>query len=467
MPRKPYAKPPRRRSTRKTREQKFLERVHLNAAGIDIGSGSHWVAVPDDRDPQPVREFRSFTNALIELADWLTACDIDTIAMESTGVYWIPLYEILEARGFTVLLVNARHVKNVPGRKSDVSDCRWLQQLHTFGLLHGSFRPTAEITAIRTLMRHRDTLVAEAAACIQRMQKALTLMNLQLHNVISDVTGVTGMAILRDIAAGKTDPAVLARHRNPRCTASQEEIAASLTGHYRAEHLFVLRQELEVYDCYHEKLQRCDEQLETRLHALEVECAPPVNALPAPPRPKTKRHDNAPAFDIRSPLFTLCGGVDLTALPGLGPYGALKLISEIGVDMHRWPTEHHFASWLTLTPNNKISGGKLLGSRTQPSANRAAKILRLAAMALGRSDHALGAFYRRLAARTDKPKAMTATARKLALLVYRMLKYNMAYQHTSAAEYDERQHTRILRGLRKRATSLGLELVETSTGLVV
>ena len=195
MPRKPSAKPPRRRSTRKTREQKFLERVHLNAAGIDIGSGSHWVAVPDDRDPQPVREFRSFTNALIELADWLTACDIDTIAMESTGVYWIPLYEILEARGFTVLLVNARHVKNVPGRKSNVSDCRWLQQLHTFGLLRGSFRPTAEITAIRTLMRHRDTLVAEAAACIQRMQKALTLMNLQLHNVISDVTGVTGMAI--------------------------------------------------------------------------------------------------------------------------------------------------------------------------------------------------------------------------------------------------------------------------------
>jgi transposase len=441
--------------------------VHLNAAGIDIGSGSHWVAVPDDRDAQPVREFRSFTHALIELADWLTACAIDTVAMESTGVYWIPLYEILEARGFTVLLVNARHVKHVPGRKSDVSDCQWLQQLHTFGLLRGSFRPTAEITAIRTLMRHRDTLVAEAAACIQRMQKALTLMNLQLHNVISDVTGVTGMLILRDIVAGQTDPTVLARHRDPRCTASHEEIAASLTGHYRDEHLFVLRQELEVYDCYHETIRSCDAQLETRLHALEGQCAPPVHALPAPPRPTRSRQDNAPAFEIRSPLFTLCGGVDLTALPGLGPYGALKLISEIGVDMHRWPTEHHFASWLTLTPHNKISGGKLLGSRTQPSANRAAKTLRLAAMALGRSEHALGAFYRRLAARTDKPTAMTATARKLALLVYRMLKYNMPYQHTSAAEYDERQQTRILRGLRKRATALGLELVEASTGLVV
>ncbi len=467
MPRKLHTTPSQRRSKRKAREQKFLERVHLNAAGIDIGSGSHWVAVPDDRDERPVREFKSFTHALIELADWLAACDIDTVAMESTGVYWIPLYEILEARGFTVLLVNARHVKNVPGRKSDVSDCQWLQQLHTFGLLRGSFRPTAEITALRTLMRHRDTLVAEAASCIQRMQKALTLMNLQLHNVISDVTGVTGMSILRDIVAGETDPTVLARHRNPRCTASHAEIAASLTGHYRDEHLFVLRQELEVYDCYHEKTQRCDEQLEARLHALEVRCEPPARALPAPRRPRSKRQDNAPSFEIRSPLFTLCGGVDLTALPGLGPYGALKLISEIGVDMHRWPTADHVASWLTLTPHNKITGGKLLGSRTQPSANRAAKILRIAAMALGRSDHALGAFYRRLAARTEKPKAMTATARKLAMLVYRMLKYNMPYHDISAAEYDERQHTRILRGLRKRAKSLGLELVEASTGLVV
>ena len=244
-----HATRPQRRSTRRTREPKFLERVHLNAAGIDIGSGSHWVAVPPDRDEQPVREFRSFTHALIELADWLTACDIDTVAMESTGVYWIPLYEMLEARGFTVLLVNARHVKNVPGRKSDVSDCQWIQRLHTFGLLRGSFRPTAEITAIRTLLRHRDTLVEEAAACIQRMQKALTLMNLQLHTVISDVTGVTGMLILRDIVAGVTDPTMLARHRDPRCKASEAEIA-SLTGHYRDEHLFVLRQELEVYDCY-------------------------------------------------------------------------------------------------------------------------------------------------------------------------------------------------------------------------
>ena len=215
MPRTQYPTRPQRRSKRRTREQKFLEQVHLNAAGIDIGSGSHWVAVPTDRDEQPVREFRSFTHALIDLADWLTACDIDTVAMESTGVSWIPLYDMLEARGFTVLLVNARHVKNVPGRKSDVSDCQWIQRLHPFGLLRGSFRPTAEITAIRTLLRHRDTLVEGAAACIQRMQKALPLMNRQLHTVISDVTGVTGMLILRDSVAGMTDPTVIARHRDP------------------------------------------------------------------------------------------------------------------------------------------------------------------------------------------------------------------------------------------------------------
>ena len=250
---------------------------------------------------------------------------------------------------------------------------------------------------------------------------------------------------------------------------SEAEIAASLTGHYRDEHLFVLRQELEVYDCYHETIQRGDEQIEARVHALQAQCEPPGRDLSASrkPSPKSKRQDNTPSFEIRSPLFTLCGGVDLTALPGLGPYGALRLISEIGVDMRCWPTEHHFASWLTLAPNNKISGGKLLGSRTQPSANRAAKILRLAAMALVRGDHALGAFYRRLAARTGKAKAITATARKLAILVYRMLRDRIPYRESSAADYDQHHRSRVLRGLRKRAASLGCELVDTQTGLVM
>ena len=455
-----------RSKTRARREQQLLQTIHLNAAGIDIGSASHWVAVPADRDPQPVREFTSFTHDLAALADWLQACGIDTVAMESTGVYWIPLYEILEARGFEVLLVNARHVKGVPGRKTDILDCQWLQQLHTFGLLRGSFRPDAPIVALRSLIRHRDQLVASAAAYIQRMQKAMVLMNLQLHNVISDVTGVTGIAILRDIVAGETDPAVLARHRHPRCTATPEEIAASLTGHYRAEHLFVLRQAIECYDFYHTQLRRCDVEIEAHILALEATCHPPTEGV-APATHARRRSANAPAFDIRSPLHTLCAGVDLTALPGLGPYGALKLVSEIGLDMQRWATEKHFVSWLTVAPRNQISGGKLLGSRTQPSANRAAKILRMAAMSLGRSDHALGAFYRRLAARAGKAKAITATARKLAILVYRMLRDHVPYHGRSAADYDQQQRARILRGLRKRAASLGLELVDTQTGVVM
>jgi len=449
-------------------EQRFLERVHLNAAGIDVGSRSHWVAVPDDRDPQRVREFKSFTHQLLELADWLDACGIETVAMESTGVYWIPLYEILEERGFEVLLVNARHVENVPGRKTDILDCQWIQQLHTFGLLRGSFRPEAEITTLRTLVRHRDKRVGDTAMVIQRMQKALTRMNLQRHNVISDVTGLTGMAILREIANGETDPATLSRHRDRRCKASQEEIAASLTGSYREEHLVVLRQTLEIYDFDGAKIESCDAEIEVRLRTLEARCQPPAKPLPVPrSNCKKKLRDNAPWFEIQSPLFQLTGGVDVTELPGIGPHGALELISEIGLDMHRWPTEKHFAAWLTLAPQDEISGGKLLGSRTQPSANRAAKTFRMAAMTLGRSDPTLGAFYRRLAIRLGKAKAIAATARKLALLFYRMLKHKLSYVETSAVESDERQRHRILRSLGKRARSLGCDLVDTSTGVVM
>ena len=458
-------RPRRGRAQQRTQhEQQLLQTIHLNAAGIDVGSESHWVAVPADRSALPVREFKSVTPDLVALADWLETCDIDTVAMESTGGYWIPLYEVLEARGIEVLLVNARHVKGVPGRKSDIRDCQWLQQLHTFGLLRGSVRPAAPIAALRSLVRHRDQLVTSAAAYIQRMQKALVLMNVQLHTVLSDITGGTGLAIVRDIVAGETDPAVLARHRHPRCKATPAEIVAALTGHYQAEHLFVLRQAVELYDVYQAQIRRCDDEIQAQIHTLEPPCAASTAPL-APPRRRT-RSTNEPTFDLRSPLYTLCGGVDLTAVPGLGPYGALKLIAEVGLDMRRWATGQHFVSWLTVAPRPQISGGKVLGSRTQPSANRAAKILRLAAMSLGRSDHALGAFYRRLAARAGKAKAITATARKLGLLVYRMLRDRMPYREQTAAAYDQQQRTRILRGLRRRAASLGLELVDTQTGLV-
>jgi transposase len=437
--------------------------IHPNAAGIDVGSERHWVAVPPDRDPQPVRSFRSFTTDLHRLADWLVACGIQTVAMESTGVYWIPLYEILEQRGLEVLLVNARHVKGVPGRKSDLVDCQWLQQLHSFGLLRGSFRPKPEIVALRSYLRHREQLVQEAASCIQRMQKILVLMNVQLHTVISDLTGVTGMRILREILSGETNPRKLARHRDRRCKASAEEIAASLTGHYQPEHCFALRQTVELYDVYQQKIRACDEQIEARLRELQAACEPPAQSQPAA-RTRKRPARNEPRFEIRSPLYILCGGVDLTQLPGIGPYNALRLLSEIGVDMSRWPTEHHFASWMTLSPNPKITGGKVLSSHTQPSANRAAKILRLAIMSISRSDHALAAFYRRLATRIGKAKAITAAARKLALLVYRLLKDKLPYREQTAADYDARQKRRILRGLRRRAEQLGYRLIDTETG---
>jgi len=452
------------RGTKKQR-QRFLQKIHLHAAGIDVGSKSHWVAVPEDRDEKPVREFRSFTQDLHALADWLEACGIETVAMESTGVYWIPLYELLEERGFEVLLVNARHVKNVPGRKTDLVDCQWIQQLHTFGLLRGSFRPTAEIAALRSYLRHRDTLVEGAAAFVQRMQKALVLMNVQLHTVIADLTGLTGMRILRDLVAGQTDPEQLAAHRDRRIRASKQQLVAALRGNYREEHRFQLQQALELYDFYQAQIAACDKKIEAQLGVLQARCDPPDD--PLPPSRALRKASNEPGFEIRKPLFTLCGGVDVTQVPGMGTYTVLKLISEVGLDMSRWPTEKHFVSWLTLAPHPRISGGKLLSSRTQSSANRAARMFRLCAMSLGRSDHALGAFYRRLAVRIGKAKAITATARKLAILFYRTLRFKRPCSAWTAEDYERAHRTRLLRSLRHRARRLGLQVIDPATGEVL
>jgi len=448
-----------------TARPSLLERLSPNAAGVDCGSEAHYVAVPPDRDAAPVRSFTTFTTDLHRLADWLTACRVTTVAMESTGVYWIPLYEILEARGLDVVLVNARHVKNVPGRKTDVLDCQWIQELHSVGLLRGSFRPTAAIAALRAYLRHRETLVQSAATHAQRMQKALVQMNLQLPVVISDITGVTGLRILRDIVAGRTDPHALAQHRDHRCQASAAEITAALTGHYRPEHVFVLQQNLELFDAYQRQLAACDAAIEAHVQTLAAQAPVPAGPLPAP-RTKKKPRDNEPQFDIRTPLHQLTG-VDLTQLDAIGPYSALRLLAEIGTDMSRWPTEKHFTSWLTLAPHNNISGGRLLSSKTQPSANRAAGILRLAAMSLGRTETALGAFYRRLAYRVGKAKAITATARKLAILVYRTLKDGLVYQDPGAAAYDAQHRTRVIRRLRQRAANLGFTLVDHETGEVL
>jgi transposase len=457
-------KRPRSRQTKgkKAKHPSLLKRINRHAAGIDCGSETHFVAVPPERDDEPVRSFKTFTSDLRRLADWLEACKIKTVAMESTGVYWIPIFEILEERGFEVVLVNSRHVKNVPGRKTDVLDCQWIQELHSVGLLRGSFRPDAEIATLRAYLRHREKLVQDAASHIQRMQKALIEMNLQLHNVISDITGVTGMRILRDIVDGVTDPVVLAAHRDYRCRASEEEIAASLTGNYRAEHLFALRQNLELFDTIQRQIQDCDGEVETLLHRLARKHEKAKRSLPRP-RCKFKFCDNEPRFDIRDPLFRL-SGVDLTQIDGIAPYTALRLVAEIGTDMSRWPTYKHFTSWLTLAPKNKVSGARLISSRTQPSANRAACLLRMSAMVLGRTSTALGAYYRRIAYRVGKPKAITATARKLAILVYRTLKGELDYADPGESAYENQHRERTLRNVRNRAKRLGFGLVDLETG---
>ena len=445
----------------------LLERLNPNVAGIDCGSAQHYVAVPRDRDPTPVQAFSTFTHDLLRLADWLAACRVTSVAMEATGVYWIPVYEILEARGFEVLLVNARHFKNVPGRKSDVPDCEWLRELHSVGLLRGSFRPTDGIVALRTSMRHRQTLVETASTYTLRMQKALVQMNLQLPLVVSDSTGVTGLRIVRDILAGQRDPERLAQHRDPRCGATHAEIVAALTGHYRPEQLFVLQQQVELFDACQAQIAQCDIAIEAHLQALTAPLAAPATRLPAARTRRKTPTANDLRFDVRTPLFHLTHGVDLSQIDGLASHAALKLVAEIGTDMTRWPSADHFTSWLTLAPRNKITGGRLISSRTQPSANRAAAILRMAAMSLGRSRTALGAFYRRLAARKDKAQANTATARKLAVLVYRTLKGELVYRDPGAAAYDTQQRARMLHRLRQQATTLGFELVNRATGEVL
>jgi transposase len=443
----------------------LLERIQPDAAGIDCGQNSHFVAVRPDRDPQPVREFRTFTADLQRLADWLAQCGVKTVAMESTGVYWIPIYEMLEQRGFEVLLVNARDVHHVRGRKSDVTDCEWLRELHSVGLLRASFRPAAAIVPLRSFMRQRATLVEEAATRIQRMQKALTEMNLKLHTVLSDLTGRTGLAIVRSILKGERDPERLATHRDHRCHASHAEIVAALTGNYRAEHLFALKQNFAAYEFLLRQIAECDSEIEAVLTTLAAQQPPPAATLPAPRHRAISKHQ--PQFDLRSPLHRLTGGADLSQVDGISSQAALQIIAEIGTDMSRWKSQKHFTSWLALAPNNKVSAGRLLSSRTAPSANRAAVILRRCAMSRARTATALGAFYRRLAARAGKAKAITATARKLAVLVYRVLSGNFLYEDPGATAYYQLNRARQLNSLRKRAKLFGFDLVDRATGEVL
>ncbi len=432
-----------------------------DTAGIDIGSTSHFVAVPSDRDPDPVREFSSFTADLHKMVQWLKQCSIKTVIMESTGVYWIPAFELLDSNGFDVKLVNARHVKNVSAHKTDVLDCQWLQQLGTFGLLKGAFRPADKILPLRAFLRQRDMLIKYASAHIQHMQKALTQMNLHLHNVISDITGATGMAIIRKIVSGVTDPKLLATLRDGRCHNPEEIIEASLVGNYRREHLFSLQQSLDLYDFYTAKIVECDRQIADEVQKLESKCDPKrlqeLKKYSRSEKVKTlKKHEYF--FDLRTELIRM-SGVDLTQIPSIGASTALTIISEIGLDMNEWRSAKHFASWLGLCPGNKVSGGKRLSGKTKPCANRVAVALRVAANTLYKSQCALGAFLRRMKARLGSPKAITAVAHKLAKLIYTMLKYGHEYVEKGVEFYEELYRKRREANLRRKAQEMGYALV--------
>jgi transposase len=450
-----------------------LRVTHPHAAGIDVHAQVHWVAVPPQDAPAPppdhppnlpphVRSFGACTADLIALADWLTACGVKTVAMESTGIYWIPLFELLESRGLEVLLVEPRQTRHAPGRpKTDVLDCQWLQRLHRYGLLSASFRPAEQIVVLRSYLRQRQMLIRYAAQHVQHMQKALEQMNVKLAEVVSDVSGVTGMAIMRAILAGERNPLELAKLRNDKCQRTEAEIARALSGNWRAEHLFALRQAVTLDDGYREQLRLCDEQLQAYLATF----ADQSQGRPRPRRHgrgRRERRRNDPAFDVASALYRM-SGVDLTVLEGIDPNTALVLLSEIGPDVSRFPTVKHFCSWLGLSPQHQLSAGKVRSRRVRRGANRAGRTLRLVAQACHHAQNVLGAFYRRIQARAGAPKAIVATAHKLAERVYRLLKYGADYVCQELEVYEAAYRQRVVKGLARKAAEIGYRLEPATT----
>lgn len=433
-----------------------LDSVNLHAAGIDVSATLQHVAVPVSSSPdgEDVKEFGAFTQDLYAIADWLKSCGVETVAMESTGVYWIPLFEVLESAGFEVLLADPRQMKSVPGRKSDIMDCQWIQTLHTFGLLRGAFRPPEHVCVLRSYVRQRAMLVAYASHHIQHMQKALEQMNIKLNHVITELTGVTGMKIVRDILNGERDPHRLALHRDRRCKADEATIAKSLEGTWREEHLFALRQAVELYDTFQQHIKACDEAIKALLESWDA--PEPRHELEATPH--TTRRRNDAHFDLHPALYRV-SGVDLTRIEGIDATTALKVISEIGTDVSRFPSVKHFASWTSLCPGSNITGGKPRSGRTRPSANRVAVALRVAARSLWNSKSAMGAFMRRKAAHKGMPKAITATAHRLARMVYFMLKYGTDYVMRSQEQYEAEHRERLLKNLVRRAKDMGFSLV--------
>lgn len=448
---------PRAEKTRKRQGQSPAPVLEANAAGVDVGATEIYIAVPPDRDGMPVRRFATFTEDLLSAAAWLEQTGITTVAMESTGVYWIPLFQILENRGLKVCLVNARHVKNVPGRKSDVSDCQWLQYLHAVGLLRASFRPEAQVCAVRSLMRHRESLVEMAAVHLQHMQKALEQMNLQLHHVISDLSGATGLSILDAILDGERNPHRLAKLRDPRIQASPATIAKALVGDYRSEHLFTLRQSLTAYRYYQQLLVACDEEIEQRLEKFSDGAGPGAPVLEEP-KDRHKPRRNEMHFDLRAHLYRIFG-VDLTAVPGISALTAHTLLTEVGRDLSAFRSGAAFASWMGLCPDNRVSGGKMLSSRTRAVNSRAAKALRMAANALHRSQSWLGHYYRTMRARLGAPKAITAAAHKLARIVFHLLTTRQSYDESIFRQQQTRNDQRLQQKLRIQAQKFGYQLV--------
>jgi transposase len=436
--------------------------LHPDAAGVDIGATEIYVSVPIERDADPVRCFGTFTEDLHSLADWLQKCRVTTVAMESTGVYWIPLFQILESRGINVCLVNARHVQNVPGRRTDVCDCQWLQYLHSVGLLRASFRPAQDVCALRSLLRHRDGLVEMASAHVLHMQKALDQMNLQLHHVISDLTGLTGLAIVDAILAGERDAHKLAKLRDRRIKATPETIAKSLVGDYRSEHLFTLRQSLEAWRYYHQLITICDREIEQRLQMFDSRIDPAAHPIPPRKGSHRKPRGNEPHFDLRTHVYRILG-VDLTQIPGIDALTVHTLLAEIGPNLSRFRSAAAFASWLGLCPDNDKSGGKVLSVQTRKVKNRAALALRRAANGLHRSESSLGQFYRRMRARLGGPEAITATAHKLARIIYHLLTTRQPYDETIFAEQEARNRTRLEARLKAQARSLGFQLIPAPT----
>jgi transposase len=482
---------PRKAASRRSGRRTRWEIKNPKAAGIDVGSTSHYVAVPPDSVPETesaVRCFGAFTAELHKMVEWLNACGVKTVAMESTGVYWIGVYQVLEQAGFEVVLVNARHVKHVPQRKTDVQDCQWLQQLHSYGLLSGSFRPQDGICRLRSLVRHRANLVSGAAAEVQHIQKALVQMNLHLHHVVSDVMGATGRRILEAILAGQRDPEALLELRDSQISKStKEQMKAALVGDYRWEHLFVLQQGYEAYQFFHRQMDGCDRQIGRMLEEIAALSKHPMPE-PAPdrqaqmdkeanskpdaaasaqksqsPKPEAKKKAkqtpkaNDPKIDFQ-PLLAQIFGIDLTQTLGMRILSVLVLLSEVGFDLSRFPNAKAFSSWLGLCPDNKISGGRLLSSRTRHVVNRAAVMLRIAAMSIGRTDTCLGWFYRRKAVRLGPAAATTATARKLACILYHLIKRREIYIEPDLAEYQRRYYIHRTVKLTRQLENLGFEV---------